>query len=281
MLIMFVLGLIMFVLGLIMFFGGKLGFGPAPLVLGIILGPIAEDNFLQGQLIGQSSGSAFAYFTLRHHQSDVDFNLYWLHHLQRLFRRQVEAATAGNPRRRCGMMIRSAHATHATQGWSAFFAVLLGTIFSAAAFWNTDPEVYLFPRIAAGLMLLLALAQWAGVVIRFVKNKQQEVKRKQHPAESASTPRGLARGHAWKAFLPGIIVGISYVLIMERLGFYASSLLTFVIITSIYGKHSALDMKAPVYKVGYNIIVGLIFMVFLYALFWRLLNVRTPTGLLF
>ena len=55
--------LIMFVLGLIMFFGGKLGFGPAPLVLGIILGPIAEDNFLQGQLIGQSSGSAFAYFT--------------------------------------------------------------------------------------------------------------------------------------------------------------------------------------------------------------------------
>ncbi len=55
--------LIMFALGLIMFFGSKLGFGPAPLVLGIILGPIAEDNFLQGKLIGQSSGSAFTYFT--------------------------------------------------------------------------------------------------------------------------------------------------------------------------------------------------------------------------
>lgn len=55
--------LIMFALGLTMFFGSKLGFSPAPLVLGIILGPIAEDNFLQGQLIGQSSGSAFAYFT--------------------------------------------------------------------------------------------------------------------------------------------------------------------------------------------------------------------------
>ncbi len=55
--------LIMFTLGLIMFFGSKLGFGPAPLVLGIILGPIAEDNFLQGKLIGQSSGSALEYFT--------------------------------------------------------------------------------------------------------------------------------------------------------------------------------------------------------------------------
>lgn len=172
------------------------------------------------------------------------------------------------------MMIRSAHATHATQAWSAFFAVLLGIIFSAAAFWNTDPEVYLFPRIAAGFMLLLALAQCADVVIRFVK-------RKQHPADSAAPPRGLARGLAWKALLPGIIVGISYVLIMERLGFYTSSLLTFVIITSIYGKRSALDMKAPVYKVGYNVIIGLIFIAVLYALFWKLLNVRTPTGLLF
>ncbi|WP_423906946.1 tripartite tricarboxylate transporter TctB family protein [Candidatus Spongiihabitans sp.] len=180
------------------------------------------------------------------------------------------------------MMIRS---THAAQGWSAFFAVLLGIIFTAAAFWNTDPEIYLFPRIVAGLMLLLALAQWAGVVIRFVKNKSFELRpisiEASFCAESASTPRGLASGLAWKAFLPGIIVGIIYVLIMERLGFYASSLLTFVIITSIYGKHNALNMKAPVYKVGYNIIVGLIFMVFLYALFWRLLNVRTPTGLLF
>ena len=55
--------LIMFALGLIMFFGSKFGFGPAPLVLGIILGPIAEDNFLQGKLIGQSSGSALTYFT--------------------------------------------------------------------------------------------------------------------------------------------------------------------------------------------------------------------------
>ena len=55
--------LIMFSLGLVMFFASKFGFGPAPLVLGIILGPIAEDNFLQGKLIGQSLGSIPGYFT--------------------------------------------------------------------------------------------------------------------------------------------------------------------------------------------------------------------------
>ncbi len=55
--------LIMMALGIMMYFGSKFGFGPAPLVLGIILGPIAEDNFLQGKLIGESGDGALAYFT--------------------------------------------------------------------------------------------------------------------------------------------------------------------------------------------------------------------------
>lgn len=165
------------------------------------------------------------------------------------------------------MMIRS---THITQEWSAFFAVLLGIIFCATAFWNTDPEVYLFPRIATGFMLLLALMQWASVVIH----------RKQHP-DTIVKQRRLEGGLAWRALLPGILVGVGYVLVMERLGFYVSSLLTFVIITSIYGKHNALAGKSSIYRVAYNFMVGLIFVAILYALFWKLLNVRTPTGLLF
>ena len=55
--------LIMVGLGLMMYFIGKFGFSAAPLVLGIILGPIAEDNFLQGKLIGESGDGVFAYFT--------------------------------------------------------------------------------------------------------------------------------------------------------------------------------------------------------------------------
>jgi hypothetical protein len=44
--------IIMVVLGTIMFFASKAGFSPVPVVLGIILGPIAENNFLLGKLIG-------------------------------------------------------------------------------------------------------------------------------------------------------------------------------------------------------------------------------------
>lgn len=54
--------LVMLVLGVLMYFGMKLGFGPAPVVLGIILGPIAEDNFLQGQIIAEATDGMFSYF---------------------------------------------------------------------------------------------------------------------------------------------------------------------------------------------------------------------------
>ena len=45
--------LIMFVLGMAMFVLDKLA-SPAPLVLGIILGPIAEENFLRGKMIAEN-----------------------------------------------------------------------------------------------------------------------------------------------------------------------------------------------------------------------------------
>ena len=53
--------LIMVVLGTLMYFGSKLGFSPAPVVLGIILGPIAEDNFLQAKLIAEADQGILIY----------------------------------------------------------------------------------------------------------------------------------------------------------------------------------------------------------------------------
>lgn len=55
--------LVMFSLGTLMYFASKHGFSPVPMVLGIILGPIAENNFLLGNMIGSSQGSSLIYFT--------------------------------------------------------------------------------------------------------------------------------------------------------------------------------------------------------------------------
>lgn len=54
--------LVMLSLGVMMFFAAKIGFSPAPLVLGLILGTLTETNFLQGRMIGESMDGAWSYF---------------------------------------------------------------------------------------------------------------------------------------------------------------------------------------------------------------------------
>ena len=53
---------IMLTLGAGMYFLEKFGFSAAPLVLGLILGPIAEANFIQGSMIANATDGRFVYF---------------------------------------------------------------------------------------------------------------------------------------------------------------------------------------------------------------------------
>ncbi len=53
---------VMAALGTAMYFLERFGFSAAPLVLGLILGPIAEANFVQGSMIAGATDGRFAYF---------------------------------------------------------------------------------------------------------------------------------------------------------------------------------------------------------------------------
>lgn len=53
---------VMLCLGVGMFFAAKAGFSAAPLVLGLILGKLTEENFLQGRMIADSMDGAWRYF---------------------------------------------------------------------------------------------------------------------------------------------------------------------------------------------------------------------------
>jgi putative tricarboxylic transport membrane protein len=55
---------VMLVLGIGMYFLQQYGFSPAPLVLGVILGPIAESNYVQGRIIAEAGEGMFGYFCL-------------------------------------------------------------------------------------------------------------------------------------------------------------------------------------------------------------------------
>jgi len=54
--------IVMMSLGTAMYFASKLGFSAAPVVLGIILGPIAETNYMQGKIIASVGDGMAVYF---------------------------------------------------------------------------------------------------------------------------------------------------------------------------------------------------------------------------
>lgn len=143
-------------------------------------------------------------------------------------------------------------------GIAAVFAIVIALLLLTASFYNTDAEVYLFPRITAILISLLALILFYDVITH--KNQHKLMK------------KSLVD---WKTLLPGLVVGVIYVLLLEQLGFYVCSFLAFFSICLIYGKRAMSDLSAFSYK----LVVTIVFMAVLYVLFWKLLQVRTPTGL--
>jgi hypothetical protein len=143
---------------------------------------------------------------------------------------------------------------------AAFYALLIALLLLIASFYGTDAEVYLFPRITAIFIAVLALIL-------------------SYDAFNQGAPGGERETTLvdWKTLLPGLAVGIIYVVLLERVGFYTCSFFAFFAICMIYGKRSLFDPRAFVLK----LLVTTVTMIILYVLFWKLLNVRTPTGILF
>jgi len=143
---------------------------------------------------------------------------------------------------------------------AAFYALLIALLLLVASFYGTDAEVYLFPRITAAFITVLAL------ILAYDAFKQ-----------GGSSEQRETVLVDWKTLLPGLVVGIIYVVLLERVGFYTCSFFAFFAICMIYGKRSLFDPRAFILK----LVVTLVTMIVLYVLFWKLLNVRTPTGILF
>jgi hypothetical protein len=128
------------------------------------------------------------------------------------------------------------------------------------SFTREPAAAFLFPRLIASVMLLLAVWNCARAAL------------------------GLARvgtGLELKEFLtiaPGVLVVLVYVLFAARwLGFYTASLATFIILYSLYDPSSHLKITTWLRRIA----VSVIFMAVIYGLFSLLLKVQTPRGLNF
>ena len=141
---------------------------------------------------------------------------------------------------------------------ATIFSLTAAIVYTIACFWDSDPEVYLFPRILAVIMVTLSLVQ-------LFKASREKAEPSTIPAEAAIQ---------WKVLFPGLAVTVVFVLSIETIGFYTGSFLAFLCIVLFYGKRNLTDPRALLYKS----LIGLVLMLVLYGLFWKLLYVRTPEG---
>ncbi|GAB3677752.1 tripartite tricarboxylate transporter TctB family protein [Salinisphaera aquimarina] len=118
------------------------------------------------------------------------------------------------------------------------------------------PRAYLFPKIISGSMLLLAIAialsEWRRVAT---------------PAEE------LISKVPWAKVFPALMITGAYLLLLNRLGFYTSSLLMFFAVVVIYTPENR-----RLRRVLMPAIIAIGFMAFVYLVFAKLLQVLPPTG---
>jgi len=140
---------------------------------------------------------------------------------------------------------------------AAIVTVGIALIAIVTSFYKTDAEVYLFPRIAAIIISILA----AVLIVKVIKN-------------TTNIGSNFPKLIKWKTLLPGLAVGVVYLFLLEIVGFYVTSFLAYFSICVIYGRCDMTNRKRGIFK----LVVSTIFMIVLFLLFWNLLHVRTPTG---
>ncbi|MEJ2344482.1 MAG: tripartite tricarboxylate transporter TctB family protein [Gammaproteobacteria bacterium] len=142
---------------------------------------------------------------------------------------------------------------------TAIGAIALSIFLYWAAASAEDQAAYLFPKVIAASMLVLAVAilirEWAPRVGA-------------DAAAVVSVP--------WVRLWPIFAIFVLYLLAAQQLGFYATSLLAFIAIGVVYSpsESSFGDIKRCVP-------ISLVFLAVLYLVFVVLLQVQTPRGLLF
>ena len=141
---------------------------------------------------------------------------------------------------------------------TAIACTVVGGLLYWAARGSDMPQAYLFPQMLALGMVVLGIAM---MVAAFSKGAPS-------PAPWADIP--------WARILPGMVVLVAFLSILQTVGFYVSSWLAFSSIGVLY---------APVGKrvatVKRVVPASIAFLAVLYLVFWMLLQVQLPRGFAF
>jgi len=232
---------LMLVLGSLMYVLNKYGFSAAPIVLGIILGPIAEDNFSMGKMIADVDEGALAYFMT----GSVNLVLIFVCLVSIGYSVWVEVKQR---RKVMPELKRSITGTRV----GALGAVMASLAVMSMVMSADGSQAYDFPFLLAVLMMLFAVLLLIDVLRTWDRQK--------------SGP-GLVE---WSDLGAGIAVILGYLLLLQTAGFYSASWIAFTAIVLLYT--NSINQQ----KIVRILWVSMSFMVAIYLLFSLSLRVITP-----
>jgi putative tricarboxylic transport membrane protein len=234
------------ILGLLMFVLQKYGFSPAPIALGFILGPIAEQGLLQGLQLGGARGSAFIYFFT----GTWNVILYSLVMLTIVL--AIRQALRKNKNRRKKEPQFSLQGLGTKYAWAWLF--VSGVILSSASLMSQMQfEQKIFPLINAGFLFLLVMIEYGKKV--FVR---PDIK-------GTSQQR-----RSWPLYFLIVIVSIVS-LLTTFIGYYTQVLLLMITIPLfVYHQYKQKESSLTIRKI---VIVSISFTLVLYVVFSILLKV--------
>ena len=232
---------LMLVLGSLMYLLNKYGFSAAPIVLGIILGPIAEDNFSMGKMIADVSDGPLVYFMT----GSINLVLIFVCLVSIGYSIWVEV----KQRRKVADDLKRSMPGSRVAAVGAVVVSLLVLIMVMSANGST---AYDFPFLLAVLLMVFAVLLFIDVLRVWDRQKSNGV---------------LVE---WPDLGAGIAIILGYLLVMPTIGFYLASWLGFNCIVLFY------SAKKDRQQFTKTLWVSLCFIAVIYLLFSVSLRVVTP-----
>ena len=232
---------LMLVLGSLMYVLNKYGFSAAPIVLGIILGPIAEDNFSMGKMIADVSDGPLVYFMM----GSINLVLIFVCLVSIGYSIWVEV----KQRRKVADDLKRSMPGSRVAAIGAVVVSLLVLIMVLSANGST---AYDFPFLLAVLLMVFAVLLFIDVLRVWDRQKSNGV---------------LVE---WPDLGAGIAIILGYLLVMPTIGFYLASWLGFNCIVLFY------SAKKDRQQFTKTLWVSLCFIAVIYLLFSVSLRVVTP-----
>lgn len=257
----------MLALGVLAWLLQRAGFSPSPIVLGLVLGQIAEQGFVQSYLIGSAQNDLLGMFFGR------PVSLLIL---------GVVALTLGYPlivkglnRRKAGHLGEITQIlAHEGQPEQKPFrdtpAIILGGLFTAIGIlaWMETREMSAMGAVFPATLSLILITFSLALIARqaFKPAAPRGVLTEPDTGERSSTPRRVLL----------VAVMTAWVLVMPLLGFFVTSLAAFVLITVI-----ASFERMGTRTLIVNLVSSIVIVSAFYFLMSRTLGLRLSEGLLF